>query len=51
MTCEELISIKAGSSIISTTVLNTLIRLVTTSFELGKSLGSSIRRAMEKNKC
>ena len=50
MTSEELYCLKGGTTL-STTVLNTIIRLLTTSLELGRSLGTTIRRAIDKKKC
>ena len=50
MSNEELCKIYGGITL-STTLLNTLARFVTTSLELGRSLGTTIRRAIEKKKC
>ena len=50
MTESELLKIYAGSQI-NSTLLNALIRLTTTSLELGRTLGTVIRRAIDKNKC
>ena len=47
---EELYNIYGGSSV-STTLLNTFIRFISTSIELGRALGSAIRRSLEKTKC
>ena len=47
---EELFSISGGASI-NTTLVNTVIRFITTALELGRSLGSAIRRGLEKTKC
>ncbi|MBQ3856506.1 MAG: hypothetical protein II762_07445 [Ruminococcus sp.] len=46
----ELINVRGGEAI-NTAILNTLVRLVTASFELGRALGSSIRRMISDNKC
>ena len=50
MTKEELCFINGGVAV-SSTLLNALIRMTTTSLELGRTLGSLIRRALEKKKC
>lgn len=47
MNKEELFSIKGGSS----TMLNAVARFITTVYELGKSIGSTIRRVSNKNYC
>ena len=49
MEVEELITIKAGS--VSGTIINAVVRSVTLALEIGRSLGSAIRRAKEKKKC
>lgn len=49
MEVEELIMIKAGS--VSGTIINAIVRSVTLALELGRSLGSAIRRTKEKKKC
>lgn len=49
MEVEELIIIKAGS--VSGTIINAIVRSVTLALEIGRSLGSAIRRAKEKKKC
>ena len=46
---QELIMIKAGA--ISGTVINALVKCVTLALELGRSLGSAIRRSKDKKKC
>lgn len=48
MSSEELLSVKGG---VSSTLYNTLLRFITTSFELGRTVGSIIRRAIEKDVC
>jgi len=50
MSKEELYLICGGLTL-STTLLNTLARFVSTSLELGRTLGTTIRRAIEKKKC
>lgn len=50
MNNEELVLIIGGTTI-STSLLNVLARFVSSSLELGRSLGTSIRRILEKNKC
>ena len=47
---EELINIKAGGTI-SGTIINALVRGVTFALELGRSLGTAIRRAKNKTIC
>lgn len=49
MEVEELVMIKAGS--VSGTIINAMVRSVKLALELGRSLGSAIRRAKEKKKC
>lgn len=49
MSREDLINIKGGS--INSTLYNTVLRVITTSLELGRTVGSIIRRALEKNAC
>ncbi len=51
MNNEELLKIQAGSSTISSTVLNAVVRAINTLFELGKSLGSTIRRYKDNKLC
>ncbi len=46
---EEMILIKAGG--IGATALNAISRLITTLLEVGRAVGSSIRRAREKKIC
>lgn len=40
-----------GGALVSTAILNTIIKFVSTSFEIGRALGSSIRRSLEHDKC
>lgn len=49
MSNEELIEIKAGAS--TTTIVNAIVRVVNFALELGRSLGSAIRRSKDKKKC
>lgn len=46
---EELVLVRGGA--LSTTLLNSLARLVNTLYELGQSVGSSIRRIASKKVC
>ena len=46
----ELVNVYGGQ-VISSSILNTIVRLVTASFELGRALGSSIRRVISDKKC
>ena len=50
MSNEELVKIYGGT-LVNATILNTIIKFVSTSFEIGRALGSSIRRSLEGNKC
>ena len=45
----ELVCIKGGSA--DTTLINTLIKVVTTAIEIGRTVGTIIRRKLNKNKC
>lgn len=47
---KELKEIKAGASI-SATLINALVRCVTSVMDVGRYLGSSIRRITGKNSC
>ncbi len=46
---EQLFEIKAG--VFSATLLNAIARVMNSIFEIGKSIGSSIRRIGRKNYC
>ena len=46
---EELINVKGGS--VSGTIINGIIRAFTTALELGRSLGSALRRSKDKAMC
>ncbi len=50
MTKEELLNIKGGSGI-SGTVLSGVIKAFTLALELGRSLGTALRRVKDKNVC
>ena len=50
MTNDELISICGGASI-NSTLINTLLRFSSFSLELGRTLGTLIRRAIDKKVC
>ena len=47
---EELINIKGGSGF-SASLVNALVRMYSTSLELGRTLGTIIRRNLEGKKC
>lgn len=49
MNKEELINIYAGA--VSGTIINALVRGLTFALELGRSLGTAIRRTKNKNLC
>jgi len=49
LTNEELIVVRGGS--ITATLLNSVSRLMGTIYELGQSVGSSIRRIRSKSYC
>lgn len=51
MSDSELMSIYAGSNTVSATLLNAIIRGLNTLYELGRSLGSIIRRKEENELC
>ncbi len=51
MNNKELISIYAGSSGVSATLLNAIVRGINTIYELGRTLGSIIRRTEEGELC
>ena len=46
---EELVNVVGGA--ITATLINALARAVTTILDLGRTLGSSIRRSRTKNYC
>jgi hypothetical protein len=48
---EELYKIEGGSSAISATLLNALSRAASTLLELGRTVGTAIRRTYSKNYC
>ena len=47
---EELMNIKGGAGF-SASVVNVLVRMVNSSLELGRTLGTIIRRKMKKDYC
>ena len=47
---EELVNIKGGAGL-SSSMLNVFVRLVNSSLELGRTLGTIIRRKMKKDYC
>lgn len=51
MTNYELIKITGGADLITSTIINALVRLVDTTLELGRTLGTSIRRYTDGNLC
>lgn len=46
---EELINVKGGA--FSSTLLNSVSRLIDTLLKLGQTVGSAIRRSLSKNYC
>ena len=50
MNSDELLIVYGGVTL-STTLLNTFARFINTSIELGRALGTTIRRAIDKKKC
>lgn len=50
MTIEELKNVNGGGSI-SGTVLNAIVRGITLALELGRSLGTALRRYVTKTPC
>lgn len=48
---KEMINISGGSSYFSATLVSALTRAGTTIFEIGRSLGSTVRRIFEKDMC
>ena len=44
----ELIEIKGGAS---STLLNTVVKVITAALELGRTVGTIIRRTLKKNAC
>ena len=40
---DELINIKGGASGVSGTLINSIVKLVSTMFDIGKTIGSAIR--------
>lgn len=47
---QQLISIKGGASL-NSSMLNALIKTVSTLFSIGQAVGSAIRRATSRNYC
>ena len=45
----ELMEIKGGG--LSTTIANTIVKVITTAMEFGRTVGTAIRRAINKSKC
>ena len=48
---EELLSVSGGSSLTSAAWLNAAARAITTLVDLGRSLGTAIRRSISGNVC
>lgn len=48
---EDLIKIKAGGTMFTPTLVNALARIIGTLFEIGQSIGSSLRRVVNRNYC
>jgi len=48
---EELVLVVGGASSLSGTVLNAVIRAVNVAFEIGRALGSAIRRIKTGQTC
>lgn len=46
----ELINIKGGA-VFSASVVNALVRMITSAYELGRTLGTIIRRSKDKKTC
>ena len=44
----ELIEIRGGAS---STIINTIVKVVTTAIEIGRTVGTIIRRKISGNKC
>ncbi len=47
----ELIEIKGGAGVITSTFLNSVARLITTILDYGRTIGSSIARYKNKKYC
>lgn len=48
---EELINIYGGASVLKSAVINAAVKGLTLVLELGRSLGSAIRRAINRKSC
>ena len=48
---DELMNIKGGSVAYTATFISALVRAIDIIFEIGKSLGSSIRRSSDNTSC
>lgn len=52
MNKEELYSIKGGVQAISASLINSLVRMIETAYDLGRAFGSAIKRGTSKsNRC
>ena len=49
MKTEELVSVKGGA--INTSVVNSVVKAISTALEFGRTVGSAIRRAIGGKKC
>ena len=47
----ELLQVRGGAVTVTATLINALARGISVLFELGKAVGSSIRRAITKTTC
>ena len=47
----ELLEVSGGASTISGAFITSIIKGISSIFDLGKSLGTAVRRIMEKNIC
>ena len=48
---EELLSISGGANLLTAAFLNSISRAITTLVDLGRSLGTSIRRSLDGKVC
>lgn len=50
MKTEELVNVKGGASI-NTSVVNSVVKAISTAMEFGRTVGSAIRRAISGTRC
>lgn len=50
MNKEELVEVRGGIQVLSSTAINAIVRAFETIYDLGRALGSAIRRATSKSK-